>query len=84
MRPHRGVTILILGLLSLVICGFFGPVAWIMGTRDLEEMRAGTLDPEGRTLTRVGQVLGVVGTLLAVVQVALVIVYLLAASRSAG
>ena len=79
MRPHRGVTILVLGLLSLTICGFFGPVAWVMGTRDLEEMQAGSLDPEGRGLTRAGQVLGMVGTAFAVVQVGLVVVFLFAA-----
>ncbi len=70
MRQHRGPTILTLGILSLVICGFFGPVAWIMGGRDLAEMEGGTLEPEGRGLTQAGRLLGIVGTGKGVIEIA--------------
>src|SRR5262245_30610432 len=48
MAPHRGSTILTLGILSLVLCGpIMGPIAWAMGHADMNEIRAGRMDPEG-------------------------------------
>src|SRR5262245_41781377 len=43
LTPHRGTLILVLGILSLVICGLLGPFAWVMGNNDLREMRAGNM-----------------------------------------
>jgi len=62
MTPHRGVLILVLGILSLVFCPILGPVAWIMGKQDLTEIDAGRMDPEGRGLTLAGMVCGIVET----------------------
>ena len=38
---HRTEVLLILifGILSLVVCGVFGPFAWIMGNNDLAQIR---------------------------------------------
>lgn len=36
LLPHRGSTILTLGILSLLVCGpILGPMAWVMGNTDL-------------------------------------------------
>lgn len=68
LAPHRGATILTLGILSIVICGpILGPIAWVMGSNDLKEMRAGRMDPSGEGVTRAGQILGMVATILAIV-----------------
>lgn len=68
MAPHRGVLVLVLGILSLVGCGFFtGIPAWIMGKGDLVKIDAGQMDPSGRTLTQVGMILGIVGVVLTVI-----------------
>lgn len=65
MAPHRGVLILVLGILGLVgFCPLLGPVAWIMGKGDMEEIDAGRMEPEGRGLTQAGMVCGIVATLL--------------------
>jgi len=65
MAPHRGVLILVLGILGLVgFCPLLGPVAWIMGKGDMEEIDAGRMDPDGRGLTQAGMVCGIVTTLL--------------------
>jgi hypothetical protein len=61
-KPHRGTLILVLGILSIVICGFLGPVAWIMGSSDLREIRAGRMDPEGEGTTNGGRICGIIGT----------------------
>lgn len=58
--PHRGVLVLVLGILSFACCVFFGVAAWIMGHADLREMQAGRMDPSGRTLTQVGMILGII------------------------
>ena len=68
MAPHRGTLILVLGILSLVGCGFFtGIPAAIMGGGDLKKMDAGQMDPEGRQLTNIGRILGIVSIVLTLV-----------------
>jgi hypothetical protein len=63
-QQHRGGLILTLGILSLVVCGFLGIPAWIMGNADLAAMQRGEMDRSGEGLTRAGQVLGIVATIL--------------------
>jgi hypothetical protein len=75
MKPHRGILILVFGILGLVSCFPLGIAAWIMGKRDLKEMDAGTMDPGGRGHTSAGRICGMIGTLLAgIILIALVIV----------
>jgi hypothetical protein len=62
MQPHRGVLILVLGILGLLLCQLLGPVAWVLGKGDLRAMDAGQMDPEGRGLTQAGYILGIVAT----------------------
>jgi hypothetical protein len=64
MKPHRGTLILILGILSLVVCAPLGIAAWVMGSRDLKEIDAGTMDPAGRGTTQAGKICGIIGTIL--------------------
>ena len=67
LTPHRGATILTLGILSIVLsCIIIGPMAWVMGNNDLAEIRAGRMDPEGEGLTRAGQICGIIGTVFGV------------------
>lgn len=70
MKAHRGVLILILGILSFVLCGVFTAIpAWIMGNGDLKEMAAGTMDQTGRGLTNAGRILGMIATILTIISV---------------
>ena len=63
MTPHRGVIILVLGILSLVICPPVGIAAWVMASKDLQEIDAGRMDPAGRDFTRTGRILGIIATI---------------------
>ena len=63
VRAHRGVLILTFGLLGILFCPFLGLPAWVMSNRDLAEMDAGLMDPEGRALTQVGKVCGIVSAI---------------------
>ncbi len=67
MKPHRGTLILVLGILGLVVCWPLGIAAWVMGSGDLKEMDAGTMDPGGRGSTNAGKICGIIGTILMIV-----------------
>ena len=69
MKPHRGTLILVLGILGLVVCGPLGIAAWLMGSGDLKEMDAGTMDPAGRGNTNAGKICGIIATVLMIVGV---------------
>ncbi|MGE3778285.1 MAG: DUF4190 domain-containing protein [Pirellulaceae bacterium] len=75
LASHRGMLILLLGLLSWAFgCPIFSVLAWVMGSRDLRAMREGHMDPEGKGLTQAGQILGIVHVLLALILVVFVAV----------
>ena len=71
MKPHRGTVILVLGILGLVVCGPLGIAAWVMGSGDMKEMDAGTMDPAGRGTTQAGKICGIIGTVLFVLSLIL-------------
>ena len=68
MKPHRGVLILVFGILGLVFCQFFGIAAFVMGNNDLQEMAIGRMDPTGRDLTKAGRICGMIATVILTLQ----------------
>ena len=70
-REHpQGTTILVLGILSLVICGLLGPVAWIMGQKAIREMDGDpTTSWANRGKVNAGRICGIIATALLVVGV---------------
>ncbi len=87
MRPHRGVLILVLGILSIVISCFpLGIVAWVMGNSDLKDMDAGLMDSDGRGMTLAGKILGIVSVALTLIGLAIwvLMVLVLGAAAAAG
>jgi hypothetical protein len=64
LKAHRGVLILVFGIVGLVICFPFGIAAWIMGNHDLQAMKAGQMDPLGEGLTQGGRIVGIIATVL--------------------
>ncbi len=76
-EEHRGTTILILGILSLMMCGFFtGIPAWIMGKGDLAKMDRGEMDPEGRSITMGGMVCGIITCVLSLLSIILLVAFI--------
>jgi hypothetical protein len=75
-EPHRGVLILVLGILSLMVCGIIGIFAWMMGKRDLELIRSGKMDKDGEALTKVGYILGIIGTILFLLWLVVFVLYI--------
>ncbi|MEO0414323.1 MAG: DUF4190 domain-containing protein [Verrucomicrobiota bacterium] len=75
MQPHRGTTVLVLGILSLVVCPILGPFAWKMGNTDLAKISAGQMDPAGRDTTNAGKICGLIGTILLILGVIFWVIY---------
>jgi predicted Zn finger-like uncharacterized protein len=71
-EPHRGATILTLGILSLVL-SCIPLAAWVLGgiaigmaNNDLQAMARRRMDPAGQGQTRAGQVCGIIGIILGI------------------
>ena len=64
-KPHRGGLILTFSILGVLCCMPFCIAAWVMGSTDLKEIRAGRMDPSGQGMTQAGMIIGIVGTVLA-------------------
>ncbi len=63
----QAITVLVLGILGLVVCGILGPFAWVMGNRAVREIDASRGALGGRTEANVGRILGIVATVLLIV-----------------
>ena len=61
LKHHRGGSILALGIIGLVFCFIAGIIAWVMGSADLKDMRAGLMDRSGEGSTNAGRILGILG-----------------------
>jgi len=77
-QPHRGVVILILGIIGFVLGGVIGcpilsVIAWMMGSADVAEIRAGRMDPEGMGMTQAGRILGIIYTVMWLASIVLVL-----------
>lgn len=64
LPPHRGDVVLFLGVLSLLMCGPLGLVAWTLGSRDLRRIRRGELSAKRIGMLRAGRLCGIIGTFL--------------------
>ena len=67
LAPHRGVVVLVLGILGIVVCFICGIIAWVMGNNDLRQMAAGAMDPSGRGMTQAGKICGMISVILAII-----------------
>ena len=62
----KGMTVLILGILSLVCCSPLGIVAFIMGNNALKEIDAQPGRYGNRQIVQIGRILGIIGMVLLV------------------
>ncbi|MEU6712243.1 DUF4190 domain-containing protein [Nonomuraea sp. NPDC046802] len=65
----NGTTILVLGILSLVVCGFLGPFAWVMGNRALREIDESGHYFENRGTIQAGRICGIISSALMIIGV---------------
>ena len=75
LRPHRGATVLTLGILGLLLCFICGAIAWSMGNADLRDMAVGNMDRSGEGLTKAGKICGMISVILGIVSLSLSILW---------
>ncbi|HKZ21511.1 MAG TPA: hypothetical protein VJQ57_15570 [Acidimicrobiia bacterium] len=63
-EASQAVTVLVLGILSLVVCGILGPIAWKLGNDELAAISAGRRPGENLGMAQAGRICGIVGTCL--------------------
>lgn len=82
----RGVLVFVLGILSVLGMGFFGPFAWALGRSALREIDAVPGVYNNRGVVQAGMVLGIVGTVLLVIGVValLMVVTIMSASLASS
>ena len=68
----QGTTILVMGILSLVICGLLGPVAWNMGNKALREIDGQPGRFSNRGQVQAGRICGMIASCFLILAVILV------------
>ena len=75
MEPHRGTTVLVLGILGLAVCQICGIIAWVMANKDIPKMEAGQMDPEGLGQTKAGKICGIISVVILAVILLIYVVF---------
>lgn len=65
----QAITSLVLGILGVVCCQLFGPVAWFVGSQELKAIREGRSPAAGEGLAKAGWILGIIGSILLILTV---------------
>jgi TRAP-type C4-dicarboxylate transport system permease small subunit len=84
--PEQGqaVTVLVLGILSIVICQLLGPFAWKLGNDELRGIAEARRPPEGLSMAQAGRITGIIGTCLLALGLAFLLFFLVAALAGFG
>lgn len=80
LPASNATMVLVFGILSLAVCGLFGPFAWYYGNVEIQRMDAGLVDPSGRGSAVAGKVCGIVATSFLIFGVFIVMLAFMAAS----
>jgi uncharacterized membrane protein YjgN (DUF898 family) len=83
-KHPQAVTVLVLGILGIVVCGLCGPFAWQMGSRVEREIAASQGRWGGGTEATVGKILGIVATALLGVSLVVIVVFVFGGLLAAG
>ena len=65
----QGTTILVLGILSLVVCGLLGPIAWSMGAKAQREIDSSHITYTNRGNVVAGKICGMIASIMLIVAV---------------
>jgi hypothetical protein len=60
----RSTMALVLGMLGLVVCQLFSPLAWYFGYQELKAIRSGRSTSSDEGIAKVAMILGMIGTIL--------------------
>jgi hypothetical protein len=79
-EASQATTALVLGIISIVVCGIAGPFAWSIGKKELEAIDSGRRPPGNRGSAQAGRILGIIGTALIGLGIVGIILFVLFAS----
>lgn len=77
-----GTTVLVLGILSLVLCGVLGPFAWSKGNEAIRDCELSPGRYSNRGSIQAGRICGIVASCLLVLQIVLIVGVIAAGSMS--
>ena len=60
----QATLVLVLGIVSVVVCGLVGPFAWVIGNRVIREIDASGGQLGGRSNANAGRIIGMVITII--------------------
>lgn len=60
------ITVLVLGIISLVCCAPLGIAAWILGATELSDIKKGKAPKAGEGIAKAGMIIGIIITVLMV------------------
>ena len=83
-EQSQAVTVLVLGILSIIVCQLLGPVAWKLGNDELRGITEGRRSPEGLGMAQAGRITGIIGTCLLALGLAFLLFFLVAALAGFG
>jgi hypothetical protein len=84
-REHpQGTTILVLGILSIVVCGLIGPFAWVMGNNAIAEIDANPAAYTNRGSVQAGRICGIVASVILILAALFVVLAIVAAAASSS
>jgi hypothetical protein len=79
-RDHPdGTTVLVLGILSLVVCGILGPFAWSKGNAALREIDANPGMYTNRGSVSAGRICGIIASVFLILSVVFMVIVILGA-----
>jgi hypothetical protein len=74
-KHPQAITVLVLGILGIVVCGLIGPFAWSMGNRVVKEIEVSGGRWGGLTEATIGRILGIVSTALLALSLLFIVVF---------
>ena len=75
-EDSQATTVLVLGILALVLCQVLGPIAWVMGNKELAGIDAGLRPPQNRGTAQAGRILGIISTIILIISVVFLFLFL--------
>ncbi|WP_082530434.1 hypothetical protein [Aeromicrobium sp. Root344] len=66
-KHPQATTAMVLGILSVAVCGLLAPIAWSIGGKAVKEIDANPGAYSGRGEANAGKILGIVGSCLLIV-----------------
>lgn len=76
-EDSQATTVLVLGILALVLCQVLGPIAWVMGNKELAGIDAGLRPPQNRGTAQAGRILGIISTVFLIIGIAVLFFFLI-------